>query len=122
MMAARSRAFFDESSALPQTTEVPVPPSVRVTSFGVVADIAVTCARMSLGSERNTVPIASNAGDPIPPVTVMTGCPAGASAVVERATPAASTSVKPAADSTDPIGVRSTTRTTSSCGGRASSV
>ena len=73
MAEARRSAFSADSSALPQTTSVFVPPSVSVTSFAVVARMVVTWARMSSGSERYTVPIAVNAGGNVKSVQRMLG-------------------------------------------------
>src|SRR6478752_2968077 len=63
-------ALSADCSALPQTTLVFVPPSVRVTSSGVLADTAVTWLRTSSGSERMTWAIAVKAAEPVPPATV----------------------------------------------------
>src|SRR4029453_12248868 len=62
IVACRTTALAAESSALPHTTCVFVPPSVSVTSSGVDAATAVTCARIASGSDLMTCPPPSKAG------------------------------------------------------------
>ena len=96
---------------------------VSVTSSVVRGRDGGDLATDGSGRERITRPTAENAVGVTPPATVdQRAGPAAARSSSRARRPPASTTVKPAAEATAPIGVRSTTRTTRSCGGRASSV